>query len=226
MDIVVIEDNDSLRRAIARSLSDVGYRVSAFSCAEEFIEDPHSNDPNMLLIDVNLPGESGLSLTARMRRLQPRIGIIILSGRAKPADRRDGYEMGADIYLTKPVDPEELNAAVRALLRRVAHTPAPELGFTIDLKSRRLQGPSGKVQLSAAEAAALVALARAPDRKLEAWQIAEVLGGDGSVASRNTVNVTIFRINQKIIEAGAEERCIRAIRNWGYGLSLHIGIAG
>ena len=134
--------------------------------------------------------------------------------------------MGADIYLTKPVDPEELNAAVRALLRRVAHTPAPELGFTIDLKSRRLQGPSGKVQLSAAEAAALVALARAPDRKLEAWQIAEVLGGDGSVASRNTVNVTIFRINQKIIEAGAEERCIRAIRNWGYGLSLHIGIAG
>lgn len=226
MDIVVIEDNDSLRRAIARSLSDVGYRVSAFSCAEEFIEDPHSNDPNMLLIDVNLPGESGLSLTARMRRLQPRIGIIILSGRAKPSDRRDGYEMGADIYLTKPVDPEELNAAVRALLRRVAQPREPELEFSIDLKARRLHGPAGKILLTSAETAVLTALARAPDRRLEAWQIAEVLGADGAVASRNTVNVTIFRINQKIMETGADERCIRAIRNWGYSLSIQIGING
>lgn len=226
MDIVVIEDNDSLRRAIARSLSEGGYRVSAFSCAEEFIEDPRSNDPNMLLIDVNLPGESGLSLTARMRRLQPSIGIIILSGRARPADRRDGYEMGADIYLTKPVDPDELNAAVRALLRRVAQSPEPELAFQIDLKARQLRGPAGKVLLTGAESAVLVALARAPDRRLEAWQIAEMLGSDGAVASRNTVNVTIFRINQKIIETGADERCIRAIRNWGYSLSLNIGIAG
>jgi DNA-binding response OmpR family regulator len=220
---VVIEDNDGLRRAIARSLSDVGYRVSAFSCAEEFIEDPHSNDPDVLLIDVNLPGESGLSLTARMRRLQPRIGIIILSGRGKPADRRDGYEMGADIYLTKPMDPGELTAAVGALRRRVV--PAvPGLDFRIDLKARQLHGPVRKVSLSGAEMAVLVALARAPDRKLEAWQIAEVLGGNGAVASRNTVNVTIFRINQKIKETGADERCIRAIRNWGYGLSLSLGI--
>jgi DNA-binding response OmpR family regulator len=226
MDIVVIEDNDGLRRAIARTLSDGGYRVSAFTCAEEFIEDPRSNDPNLLLIDVNLPGESGLSLTARMRRLQPRIGIIILTARTRPADRRDGYDMGADIYLTKPVEPDELNAAVRALLRRVAQPQEPVLEFRIDLKARRLHGPAGKVALSGAETAVLVALARAPDRRLEAWQIAEVLGGDGAVASRNTVNVTIFRINQKIIETGADERCIRAIRNWGYSLSLDIGIEG
>ena len=179
MDIVVIEDNDSLRRAIARSLSEGGYSVSAYSCAEEFIEDPRSNDPNMLLIDVNLPGESGLSLTARMRRLQPRIGIIILSGRARPADRRDGYEMGADIYLTKPVDPDELNAAVRALLRRVAQPLEPELEIGIDLKARRLHGPAGKAMLTGAETAVLVALVRAPDRRLEAWQIAEVLGKIG-----------------------------------------------
>jgi len=226
MDIVVIEDNDGLRRALARSLSDVGYRVSAFSCAEEFIEDPRSNDPDLLLIDVNLPGESGLSLAARMRRLQPYIGIIILSGRAKPADRRDGYEMGADIYLTKPVDPEELKAAIGALRRRVTEPVRPIADFRIDLKGRQLHGPAGKVALSGAELAVLVALARAPDRKLEAWQIAEVLGGNGAVASRNTVNVTIFRVNQKIMETGADHRCIRAIRNWGYQLSIPLGIGG
>lgn len=226
MDIVVIEDNDGLRRAISRSLSDVGYRVNAFSCAEEFIEDPQSNDPDMLLIDVNLPGESGLSLTARMRRLQPRIGIIILSARGRPADRRDGYEMGADIYLTKPVDPDELTAAVGALRRRVAATAAPAPDFRIDFKGRQLHGPVRKVPLTGSELAILAALARAPDRKLEAWQIAELLGGNGAVASRNTVNVTIFRVNQKIKETGADERCIRAIRNWGYGLSLPLGIDG
>lgn len=226
MDIVVIEDNDGLRRALARTLSDGGHRVSAFTCAEEFIEDPRSNDPNLLLIDVNLPGESGLSLTARMRRLQPRIGIIILTARARPADRRDGYDMGADIYLTKPVEPDELNAAVRALLRRVAQPHEPRRDYRIDLKARHLRGPARKVPLTGSELAVLVALARAPDRKLEAWQIAEVLGGEGTVASRNLVNVTIFRINQKIRETGADERCIRAIRNWGYALSLEIGIEG
>lgn len=226
MDIVVIEDNDGLRRAITRTLADGGYRVSAFTCAEEFIEDPRSNDPNLLLIDVNLPGESGLSLTARMRRLQPRIGIIILTARGGPADRRDGYDMGADIYLTKPVEPDELNAAVRALLRRVARPRDADVEFRIDLKTRQLLGPARKVALSGAELAVLVALARAPDRKLEAWQIAEVLGGEGTVASRNLVNVTIFRINQKIMETGADQRRIRAIRNWGYGLSMEIGIEG
>lgn len=226
MDIVVIEDNDGLRRAIARSLTDVGYRVSAFSCAEEFIENPQSNDPDMLLIDVNLPGESGLSLAARMRSLQPRVGIIVLSGRGRPADRRDGYAMGADIYLTKPVDPDELKAAVGALRRRVAAPEAPVAEFRIDLKARQLHGPARPVQLSGSEMAVLVALARAPDRRLEAWQIAEVLGGHGAVASRNTVNVTVFRVNQKIMEAGAGMRCIRAIRNWGYGLSLSLGIEG
>lgn len=226
MNIVVIQSDDALRRAFTRSLSDVGYRVSAFSCAEEFIEAARPIDPDMLLVDVNLPGESGLSLTARMRRLQPRIGIILLSERGRPSDRRDGYAMGADIHLTAPVAPDELTVVVGALRRRVAAPAAAFPDFRVDLKTRQLRSSERSLSLTSSELAVLVALARAPERRLEAWQIGAVLGGDDGVASRNTINVTIFRINQKIKDAGAEERGIRAIRNWGYELTIPFGIDG
>ncbi|WP_187971753.1 response regulator transcription factor [Aquibium microcysteis] len=226
MNIVVIQSDDGLRRAFTRSLSDVGYRVSAFGCAEDFIEATRPINPDMLLVDVNLPGESGLSLTARMRRLQPRIGIILLSERDRPSDRRDGYEMGADIYLTTPVAADELTAVVGALRRRVAAPAASVPDFRVDLNTRQLHGPERSLPLTASELAVLVALARAPERRFEAWQIGAVLGGDESIASRNTINVTIFRINQKIKEAGAGERGIRAIRNWGYELTIPFGIDG
>ncbi len=224
MDIVVIEDNDTLRGTIVRTLSEQGFRVTGFDCAEEFIEDVHAMDPNMLLIDVNLPGEDGLSLTSRMRRLQPEIGIILMTARSEPSDRRAGYDYGADIYLTKPVTPEELNAAVRALGRRISRARATGFEFEIHLKKRQLRGPAGAVSLTELETSVLVGLARAPGTRLETWQIAEMMNKGDVTRDRNAVSVAIFRVNGKLLAAGAPMRGIRAIRKWGYHLSVKTGI--
>lgn len=224
MDIVVIEDNDALRRSIVRALSGEGHRVTDFDCAEDFIES--ALDPNLLLIDLNLPGEDGLSLTARIRGQQPDIGIIIMSARGTPTDKRAGYDLGADIYLTKPVTPEVLNAAVRAIGRRVAPAMAADYELALDPRSKQLRGQKATVILSSSEVSILVGLLRAAEGRLETWQIAEILDQGDSENARNAINVAIFRLNRKLMDAGAESRRIRAIRNWGYQLSARIGIVG
>lgn len=226
MDIVVIEDNDTLRGSIIRALTSEGHRVAGFDSAEEFIEGARSLDPDLLLIDLNLPGEDGLSLTSRIRGLQPDIGIIIMTARTASRDKRAGYELGADIYLTKPVTSEELNAAVGALGRRIAPTASSNFELLVDLKRKQLRGQTGVATLSASEISVLVGFLRAPGNRLETWQIAEMLDQGDTLLARNAINVAIFRLNRKLIEAGAESRRIRAIRNWGYELSAKIGIAG
>lgn len=223
LNIVVIEDNDNLRGSIARALSQAGHNVSDVESAEAFVEQKEMAFPDLLLIDLNLPGEDGLSLTSRMRMLQPGVGIIVLTGRNGALDKQSGYESGADIYLTKPITPEELTAAVHALERRL--TPRPgNFDITIDPVLNSLHGPAGRVRLSGNELGVLIGLSRAQGRKLETWQIAELIGDEEMLPERNSLNVTIFRINNKLKQVGSGVRGIHAIRNWGYQLVIGIGV--
>ncbi|MCI5076510.1 response regulator transcription factor [Oricola sp.] len=223
LSITVIEDNESLRRSLVRILVQAGHNVSGVDSAEAFVESRQIQDPDLLLVDLNLPGEDGLSLTGRMRRLQPDLGIIILSARSTPSDKQVGYERGADIYLTKPVAPGELKAAVYALHRRL--TPAvKKFDLTIDPVHSRVVGPEGVARVSALELAIMLGLSRAPDRKLEAWQIAELICQDDVMPERNALNVAIFRINKKLQSVGIPHRGIRSIRNWGYQLEIDVGV--
>lgn len=217
--IVVIEDNDSLRASIVSALSRYGHNATGVDSVEAFIESPPVQDPDILVIDLNLPGEDGLSFAARIRALDPHIGIVILTGRTKAPDKVAGYRSGADIYLTKPVSPAELDAAVNTLSRRLFPAVRAAPHGSILLYRRGLSGPDTDIALSAAEAMLLTALLRAPDRKLETWQIGEVLGLGREIPGRNAISAAIFRINRKIGQCGGAPQAIRAIRNWGYQLS-------
>lgn len=133
LNIVLVEDHDLLRTVTASVLTEAGHKVLALSCAEEVDEAISGMSPDLYILDLNLPGEDGISLARRIRRSHPRVGIIMTTVRAEVADRLDGYESGADIYLPKPTDPTELLAAAVALARRLRP------GFGAGLNSGHLE---------------------------------------------------------------------------------------
>jgi len=118
LSIVLVEDNDDLRDLTADALRAEGHRVTALACAEELEDRARGVAADLFLIDLNLPGEDGFSLSRRIRKAQPLVGIVIVSARSDLQGKVDGYECGADWYLPKPVPIEELLAAISSFARR------------------------------------------------------------------------------------------------------------
>ena len=119
MNILVIEDHEALREVTLSALGEMGHKARGISSAEALPAELESCVPHILILDLNLPGEDGISLAGRLRRMRPEIGIIMVTARNELTDKISGYESGADIYLTKPTSLEELAAAVNALSRRI-----------------------------------------------------------------------------------------------------------
>lgn len=189
-----------------------------FDCAEALAEQGLTLRIDLVVLDLNLPGEDGLSLTRRLRATNPEIGIIMMTARTRTDDKRIGYESGADIYLAKPVSLEELTAAIQALSRRLRPAGTTLMGLVLDTVRLTLGGPGGMTALSAPEAALLAAFARAQDHRLETWQIIVVLEQADRAPNRNALNVTISRLAAKLRQSGTAAQPIRSIRNWGYQL--------
>jgi DNA-binding response OmpR family regulator len=147
------------------------------------------------------------------------VGIIITTALTRIGDKVIGYRSGADLYLTKPLDPEELIASLDSLAHRL-RTFAPASG-TIELvvSAMRLGGPKGTASLSAGEATVLSAFARAPGRSLERWQLAEVIGSeDQDMPSAGVLEMRITRLRKKLISVGVEPPGIKAVHKVGYTL--------
>lgn len=226
LNIAVVEDNDDLRNLTCQVLTNEGHQVAGLSCAEE-LEDFLGGKPvDIFLLDINLPGESGISLSKRIRKVQPFVGIIIVSARTDLDDKVIGYDSGADLYITKPVVFAELTAAIRSFARRHEASKLDKVSETQQLVLNKLDvtGPSGVVKITATEAKLLTALARAPDGKLETWQIAEMMNVQVDDAMKASIAMRIVRLRKKLIDAGAEGVVIESIRNVGYQILVHIEI--
>ena len=176
------------------------------------------------MIDINLPGEDGLSLSTRIRKTHPLVGIIILSARSALDDKLSGYDCGADIYLTKPISLPELSAALRSFARRRDATLKHISPEGLTLRKLELQGQQATVKLTAQEAVVLTALARAPAGRLETWQIAELLETNIDESFKASLAVRMVRLRKKLTDAGAEGLVIESLRNIGYQLTTHIEI--
>lgn len=218
LNIMVVEDYEVLRDAIVRTLIRAGHRVLGVAMAEDVDDEPMGCLPDMYIIDLNLPGEDGLSLVKRIRQSAPDAKIVLTTARTAITDRVAGYAAGADIYLPKPVDPEELVAIAKSLSHRAA-VEVPKTQTKLQLLSRRLQlkGPQAHASLTQAEAVLLGALARAPGQQLEHWQVAQQLGPDVAV-SKDGQEVRMGRLRKKLIACGAELPAIKAVRGQGYKL--------
>lgn len=224
--IVLVEDHDALREVTVEALVRAGHAAIGIASAEDLPDARNAPTVDLYILDLGLPGEDGLALAARIRASDPTAGIIMVTARVLPEDRSSGYDAGADIYLTKPTSPAELMAAVRAVSRRIRPAAGAASGeMTLHMDKLQVRGPAGRVGVSLVEAQQLVAFMHARDQQLESWQLIELVGRDVDEAGKKALEVQMVRLRKKLIEAGAEEPTIKALRGLGYRLCVRMVMA-
>ena len=232
LNIIVVEDHEAMREVTVAALQGEGHQVTGVASAMALSvlqADPAVPAADLLVLDLNLPGEDGISIARRIRLQQPDVGIVMFTARGLLAQKMEGYESGADIYITKPASLDELRSAIAALTRRlkrpstgIGTVPSPVL--SLNRRQLVLSGPAGQVKVGAAEADLLAALAQAPQQRLENWQLVELLGKTESRYRKSSLQVVIFRLRKKMVLAGAGDHAIKVIWQVGYQLGVVIDV--
>jgi DNA-binding response OmpR family regulator len=222
--IAVVEDHDDLREAMAEVLTNQGHTVLPMPTAESYAEMVIKSPIDLAIIDINLPGEDGISLTKRLRHACPTLGIIIVSARGLVQEKTQGYESGADIYLTKPVALQELAAAVQSLGHRLK-TPSLAQGPSLSFACLSLTGLNGQfAQISWNEAVLLRSLILSKNKQVEYWQLMESMGKNPDVYAKSALELIVVRLRKRMRSVGYEAGVITAVRNKGYKLLTDIDL--
>ena len=220
--IAVVEDHADLRELFIDRLRDAGHAVAGFGCAEDLDEHLAGQSVDLIILDLNLPGEDGFSIAQRLRDAHPKLAILMLTARTAVEDRIRGYASGADLYLPKPVSPQELMAAVGSIARRVEVAGAAVSHLRLDLARQIVAGERGELSLMPPEVALLKALAEAPGHKLDYWRLQELLQLEPDDKGKATLEVRISRLKKKLHDAGAPEPAIKALWKEGYQLCVPV----
>ena len=228
--VAVVEDHDDLRELTVNALTEQGHRVVGLSCAEEVAERLQGQPIDVFVLDLNLPGEDGLSLAQRLRQAQPHVGLVMLTARTSLDERLQGYQGGADVYLCKPIEVVELCAAVAAVGRKhLSSSTGGEdvaMGWSLDLKQMTLSGPNNaQVHMTHGDATLLQALITAPGRRLQFWQMGEALEGRSDALSKSNIEVRVARLRKKIAQVNGPSNAIQALRGEGYQLTVPVQLA-
>ncbi len=224
LNLFVVEDNDDLREATVEALQRLGHVVRSADCAEAMDEQIGTCQTEVVVLDLNLPGEDGLSIARRLRKAHPHLGIIMVTARTQLTDIAAGYHHGADIYLTKPTTFEALGAAIEALTRRIRPDTDSAVGVSLNPISRQLQGPQGQADLSHLESILLASLIQAHNNSLEYWQLLELSGRSLETNSKPALELQMVRLRKKLEQVGAGSITIKAIRGSGYQLCVRVVI--
>jgi two-component system phosphate regulon response regulator OmpR len=222
--ILVVDDDARLRALLQRFLTEQGFRVSAAENAAAARAALADMAFDLLVLDVMMPGETGLALTAALRAEGQEVPILMLTARGAPDDRIAGLEQGVDDYLAKPFDPRELALRIRTILRRAAPAPAAPHSLApmqignrwFDIERAELRGPDGIIRLTGGEASLLQALARRAGDILSREDIGEALGTPD--AGERAIDVQVTRLRRKVEPDPREPRFIQTIRHRGYVL--------
>lgn len=224
LEIVVVEDHYLVRDELVDFLSRPGICVRGAEDGEVLDALLRQRPADILVVDLNLPGEDGLSICQRMRSAFPEIGLVMLTARVMPADKTAGYQSGADVYLTKPANVDQLEAVVANLSRRIRRRVSNRL--QLDLPRQQLTLAEGVVVgLSLLETRLLYELALAPERTLSTELLLQRLAPFGSSARlRDNLPVTISRLRQKITTGLGSPDAIKSVRAFGYQLTLVVTV--
>lgn len=224
LEIVVVEDHDLVRDELVDFLNRPGIRVRGAEDGEVLDALLRQRHADILVVDLNLPGEDGLSICQRMREAFPEIGLVMLTARVMPADKTAGYQSGADVYLTKPANVDELEAVVANLSRRIRRRVSN--GLQLDVPRQQLALAGGvAVGLSLLEMRLLYELALAPERKLSTDLLLQRLDArSDNPALRDNLPVTISRLRQKLASGLGQGEVIKAVRGFGYQLTQAITV--
>jgi two-component system OmpR family response regulator len=224
--ILIVDDDENLRKEVADYLTANGFNVRTAAHAREMDQVLTEETFDLVVLDVMMPGEGGLSIC---RRLSDAGGpaIIIMSAMGDEIDRILGLELGADDYLPKPCNPRELLARTRAVLRRRESGPAAQaqsregmefefVGYTLDMLKRRLRAPSGVlVLLTSGELSLLSAFLEHPGRVLTRDQLVDFARGSDADIFDRAIDVQISRLRRKLNECDGQD-LIRTFRGAGY----------
>lgn len=229
---VVVVDDDSVTRAkLSGYMEAAGHRVSEVGDGKEMFALLERDEADLILLDVNLPGEDGLDL-ARHLRERSSVGIILVTGRADDIDIIVGLEMGADDYVTKPFNPRELLARVKALLRRMDTTRGIDqpvkrfAGFSFDTRTRQLRGVDGRVlSLTRAEFELLSTFVTYPGEVMSRDRLLARITHRTWDPSDRTIDVLVRRLRQKIESDPRHPEMIVTAHGEGYVFAVGIADA-
>jgi len=226
VNVVVVEDHLSLQELLVEALRQESYAAFGCASAEELDECLVKAKADILVLDINLPGENGISIAERLSHANPALRIIMLTARSTEKDKLIGYENGADIYLTKPVSPSELLAAVGSISRRIKQE-VPSASLLLDCPKRQLLSTLSGImtELSFNELSLLKGLVVAPGHKLDYWRLLDLLGKAVDEKSKAALGVQIHRLNLKMMPLMNGETCIKSNFKEGYQLSVSINIS-
>ena len=220
--VTILDDEPEIRRILDDVLQEAGFRTQCFARAREFEAALNHVTPDVCLVDLSLPDTDGLALVHRLA-LEQGASVIIISGRAQVQDRVTGLELGADDYITKPFDPAEVVARVRARLRHTSRTPANSRntarfnGWTAFFDRYLLEDDKGvETPFSHAEGEVLRLFLDSPKRLISRAQMQDSLGGAASESFDRAMDVRISRLRTKLREDPKNPRLIKTIYGAGY----------
>ncbi len=226
--IVIVEDEAIQRQLLVTFLTAQGFRVSAFEHGDALRASLERELPDLVLLDVRLPGEDGFSLARHVREHGPQVGIVMVSAAGETVDRVQGLESGADDYVGKPFEPRELLARVRSVLRRVNPPSAAAAAASalvrmgrcvLDLEQRVLRDGNGFgtiEKLTAGEFELLRTFAANPHRPLERDWLMQVTSHRERSAVDRSIDLRIARLRRKLEYNPADPHAIRTVRGIGY----------
>lgn len=218
--ILVVDDEEPIRKIVDYALTEAGYEVHLAQDGEgaEFLI--AEVKPDLVVLDVMLPGKSGLDI-ARDLRATSGVPIIMLSARGDEVDRILGLEFGADDYVTKPFSPRELVSRVKAILRRVDGAPPERIivgDLEVDTESRQVRVAGQAIPLTTSEFTILLHLARHPGKAFSRQAILTALWDENPVGDERAVDVHIHNIREKIEADQKNPQYLLTVRGYGYRL--------
>ena len=222
--ILVVEDETAIQELIALNLSQAGHDAVLAGDAHEALERVRDSLPDLMLVDWMLPGISGVDLVRRLRAHERtrNVPIIMLTARADEADKLLGLESGADDYITKPFSIRELNARIKAVLRRRApqmtEDQAQFKGLALDPARHRVSAEGTEIDLGPTEFKLLHFFMTHPERVYSRTQILDQVWGDHVFIEERTVDVHIRRLRAALEPSGAD-RLLQTVRGSGYRLT-------
>ncbi len=228
--VLLVEDDHEISDLVSRFLRANHIRVSSVGDGSEMDRALKDNRVDLLVLDVMLPGEDGLSICRRLRA-NSNMPVVMLTAKSEDVDRVVGLEIGADDYVTKPFNPRELLARIRAVLRRgtteAAAIPMGSIlefdGWRLDPNIRQLNSPDGaRVALTGAEFTLLLAFCERPRRVLSRDQLIDITQGRAPGPFDRSIDVLVSRLRQKMEKDPRDPVLIQTIRSGGYMFSPEV----
>jgi DNA-binding response OmpR family regulator len=224
--ILLVDDEPAIADVVVYALEENGFRVAAVRDGDQGLQSFRRLQPDLVILDLGLPGLSGLDLFREMRRLRPAVPVVMLTARSEEADRIVGLELGADDYVTKPFSPRELVARVRAVLRRTqpaapgGHAALRVGPIEMDAERSRVSCFGREMPLSRPEFRLLECLLREPLRTFSRDALIDCIHDGETVVTDRSIDANVKRLRAKFAEVKRGFDPIQTVYGFGYRLGL------